>query len=474
MNIKKINKKGVIIYGAGNAGRQVCDLILNNNKSAIIYFIDDDKKKIGKKYKKKIIYSKEILKSLKNQELISNIIIAIPSIDNAKLSKLFKYLYSYSPSVLNLPLKSEFNSSKINLSDLQKSELVDIFKGNYLKSKKVIIKHLNDKNILVTGAGGSIGSELVYQLSRITKNRIICLDKSEIALYNLQKNLSEYNKKIKFILGDIRDKFLIKNLVMKEQLDYVFHTAAYKHLNFLELNPDQAIKNNIIGTYELLNNLNDHTKKTLKVINISTDKAVRPTSVLGFSKRITEIICSNFKNLKNSKLHISTVRFGNVFGSNGSVINLFLDKINKGEKINLTHKKVERFFMSINEACNLVISASLFKDNFNTYILDMGKPVKIYDLLKKMIQLKRKYQKNLKIEIQVTGLNKGEKISEELTINKKLKKTKIKRIFIDKEVNYKKKDIDLLVKKIFNKIDTKKSNEILNDIQFFLKKEINL
>ena len=130
--------------------------------------------------------------------------------------------------------------------------------------------------------------------------------------------------------------------------------------------------------------------------------------------------------------------------------------------------------MSINEACNLVISASLFKDNFNTYILDMGKPVKIYDLLKKMIQLKRKYQKNLKIEIQVTGLNKGEKISEELTINKKLKKTKIKRIFIDKEVNYKKKDIDLLVKKIFNKIDTKKSNEILNDIQFFLKKEINL
>lgn len=472
MNQKNTNKKITIIYGAGNAGRQICDLILNNNKNTIIYFIDDDKKKIGKKYKKKIIYSKQILENLKKKDVISNIIIAIPSLDNIKLPKLFKFLYSYSPSVLNLPLKSEYNSNKINLSDLQKSELVDIFKRNYLKPKNAIINHLNEKKILVTGAGGSIGSELVYQLSRITKNKIMCLDKSELALYNLQKNLNSDKKKVKLILGDIADRFLIKNLVSKEKLDYVFHAAAYKHLNFLELNPDQAIKNNIIGTYKLLYNLNNYTKKKLKIINISTDKAVKPTSVLGFSKRITEIICANFKNVKNSKIYISTVRFGNVFGSAGSVINLFLDKINNGEKISLTHKKVERFFMSINEACNLVISASLLKDNFKTYVFDMGKPIKIYDLLNKMIRLKKKYQKNLNIKIVETGLNKGEKISEELTIHKKLKKTKFKRIFIDKELNYKKNDIDILISKIFNKIDTNKSNDIINDIKFFLKKEI--
>jgi len=263
-----IDKKVVIIYGAGNAGRQVCDLILNNNRNANIYFIDDDEEKIGKKYKKKIIHSKQILKSLKKQEIIANIIIAIPSLDNIQLSKLFKFLYLYSPNVLNLPLKSEFNSNNINLSDLQKSEVVDIFKENNLKPRNEIIKHLNDKKILVTGAGGSIGSELVYQLSRITKNKIICLDKSELALYDLKKNLNNDHKKVKFVLGDISDEFLIKNLVLKEKLDYVFHTAAYKHLNFLEFNPDQAIKNNIIGTYELLNNLNNHTKKKLKIINI--------------------------------------------------------------------------------------------------------------------------------------------------------------------------------------------------------------
>ena len=131
-----------------------------------------------------------------------------------------------------------------------------------MKPKNEIIKHLNDKKILITGAGGSIGSELVYQLSRITKNKIICLDKSELALYDLKKNLNNNNKKIKLVLGDIRDKFLIKNLVLKEKFDYVFHTAAYKHLNFLEFNPDQAIKNNIIGTHELLNNLNSYTKKS--------------------------------------------------------------------------------------------------------------------------------------------------------------------------------------------------------------------
>lgn len=473
--IFKENKKyrhGSIIYGAGNAGKQVCDLVLSKNKNGVVCFIDDSPKKIGKKYKNINIYSRDILSLLRKKDLITNIIIAIPSLNNLKLSKLFNFLYNYSSSVLNLPLKSEYNSNQINLSDLQKSEIVNIFYDNNFKASKHIISNLGKKNILVTGAGGSIGSELVFQLSRIVKKKIICLDISELSLFKLKNNIGVNQKKVKLVLGDISDTILIKKIIKKDNIDIIFHTAAYKHLNFLEQNPIQAIKNNVLGTYNLIETSILASKKKLKMINISTDKAVRPTSILGISKRIVEIICQSYQYRREKKIDIATVRFGNVFGSAGSVVNLFLDKINNGENVQITDKKVERFFMSINEACNLVISASLLKKKFATFVLDMGKPVKIYDLLKKIIKLKQKKDSNFSIKIEEIGLQKGEKISEELTINDKVNKTSIKRILLVNEPKYSLSKVNIIISKIKKNIEKGNNFKLIKELKNFLLHEI--
>ncbi len=463
---------GSIIYGAGNAGRQVCDLIIDKNLDGVFCFVDDDKKKIGRKYKGKIIISKEDLKILSNNKKIPNIIVAIPSMTSKNLNDLFNELYKISSSVHNLPLKSEFNTDKISLNDLQNSEFLHIFDKKNNKILNNYYKKLRNKKILVTGAGGSIGSELVIQLSRFVSNKIICLDFSELFLFNLKNNMGLNHKKIQLVLGDINDNFLIKKIIKKNKIDIIFHAAAYKHLNFLEENSSQAIKNNIIGTLNLINAAKDASKRKIKMINISTDKAVKATSVLGISKRVSEIICQSYKYKKRRNIEISTVRFGNVFGSMGSVINLFLEKINKGENVSLTDRRATRFFMSITEACNLVIAASQLNKSFKTLILDMGKPINIENILKKMIKLKTHTNENFNIKINETGLKKGEKLVEELSINKKIKKTKIDRILEVTEPSYSLKETDNLIDKINKMIDTKNQNKIIPNLKKFLKNEL--
>ncbi len=467
---KKI--KGSIIYGAGNAGKQVCDLILQNNVDGVFCFVDDDPNKLGKFYRGKIIISFEELKNLSSQNKVPNVILAIPSLSNQKLKNLYQSLSKISLSINNLPLKSEVNSEVISLNDLQNSEFINIFDKKNLEIAKNFNINLKNKKILITGAGGSIGSELVIQLSKVVKKKIICLDFSEYFLFNLKNNMDLNQKKIELVLGDINDKYLIKNIIKQNNIDLIFHAAAYKHLNFLEKSPVQAIKNNILGTYNLINTVNKSTSKKVKIINISTDKAVKPTSILGLSKRISEIICQSYKFLNNRKIEVSTVRFGNVFGSRGSVINLFLEKLNKGETINLTDKKATRYFMSISEACNLVIAASQLEKKFKILILDMGDPINIKSLLNKMINLKLNFNKDFNIKINEVGLNKGEKLCEELSINKLTKKTKINRVLQVDEPLYDLKSINNLLLKIEKIVDTNDSHKIIPLIKNFLKNEI--
>ena len=482
INLKKyyFNKKlnntdkifGSIIYGAGNAGKQVCNLILNKNEDGVFCFVDDNKKLIGKTYKGKKIISKDQLKKIASRTSIPNIIIAIPSIKNNELKNLFNELYTYASSVHNVPLKSEINTNKILLSDIQNSEFLNFFERNQLIKKKNIYKSLKNKNILVTGAGGSIGSELVLQLSRITKKKIICLDISEFFLFNLKNNVNFNKNRTKLVLGDINDQNLIKKLILREDIDIIFHAAAYKHLNFLEKNPIQAIKNNILGTYNLIESCLRTSRKKIKMINISTDKAVKPKSVLGMSKRIAEIICKNYEKKYSKYIDISTVRFGNVFASKGSAISVFLDKINNGEYIELTHKKVERYFMSVNEACNLVITSSLLPQKFKTFIFDMGKPVNLYELIKKMGQLKSLKDKNFELKVKEVGLYPGEKLKEELSMSNKFYPTSNKKIYYSLEPTYENGEINNLILNFKKYLKSYNETKVMLIMKKFLAKEI--
>jgi FlaA1/EpsC-like NDP-sugar epimerase len=317
---------------------------------------------------------------------------------------------------------------------------------------------------LVTGAGGSIGSELCYQLSKVNVKKIIALDSSELSIYNLQKKLFN-KKKIDFILGNILDKKLIKNIYNKYKIDIIFHAAAFKHVNILENNIYQAIKNNVYGTMNLLNCLNG---RDTSFILISTDKAAKPTSILGMTKRIAEItVQTYFQNYK-----ISVVRFGNVFGSQGSAINLFIEQINNGGPITLTNKKVKRFFMSTKEACNLVMLCPQLKSKSRIFILNMGKPLLLWDIVKKLIDQKKEREPSFKIDIKETGLKSGEKIEEILTSTNKLYKTIHPEIFSAKEPIYSRKSLDLFFSKLenyFNNLDNKKLKLCMKS---FLKKEL--
>ena len=459
--------KGSIIYGAGEAGKE---LIKNYKKKGIdnvSFFVDDNLKKIKHKSieGKKIISYKD-LEELSKKKIINNIIIAIPSLSQANLNRLVNRL---TPLAINISVVENdyFNQNKfLTLSDVNEKMISDIFKRRVNKKIK-FSKHLNRKTILVTGAGGSIGSELVTQLL-VTGSKVIALDHSELSLYNLKKKL-EYNfdlKNLDILLGSINDnEFLIKiNNLYK--IDVIFHAAAYKHVNILENNVTLAVKNNIFGTLNLLKNFND---KKIEIIIISTDKAVKPINVLGATKRISELLSQSYQKNKNYFSKIKIVRFGNVFGSQGSAIELFINQLNTNQEITITDYDVKRYFMSIREACNLVISVTKMQLSGKIYILNMGKQILLKNIIYKLADLKKINKSDLRIK--EVGLKKGEKLHEELSISKKFIKTKNKEIFIANEPNYNPKKIFQLLNNL-KKLMYVENEVILKNLIFnFLSKE---
>lgn len=457
--------EGNIIYGAGNAGIQLCDILKKNNKDSVYCFVDDNHKLFKKKIKNTKIISFDDLFELSQHTIIPSIVIAIPSLCYEDLLKLVNKLRPLALNVNFLPLK-EITNDKISLDDLQDAKLADLFQRKISKIDKRLLDGLNQQIILVTGAGGSIGSELCYQLSKQNVKKIIALDNSEFALYKLQKK--NFNvKKIKFILGNIQDKNLIKFLYNKYKVDTIFHTAAFKHVNILEDNILQAVENNIYGTLNLLKCLNN--KKTNFVL-ISTDKAAKPSSILGMSKRIAEISAQSYFSDYNVKI----VRFGNVFGSQGSAINLFIDQINKGGPITITNKKVKRFFMSIQEACNLVIQCSQLKSKFKMFILNMGKSVLLLDIIYKLMSKKinRTIQLNRNIEIKEIGLKRGEKLEEVLTLTNNLSKTVHPDILSCKEPIYSTSELNHFFTNLELAMSRFNNKKIKSCMKSFLKKEL--
>ena len=407
------NKERVLIYGAGVSGLITKRTIEKDSQSPfeVIGFIDDNiKLKNTRLQGTKIFNSKDIEKLILTKK-INKLIVAIqkPNYESQKI--ILDICLKNSVSVLQVPSSKSWINGDFTTSQIKKIKIEDLLGRNpiYLQPEK-IQQELNNQIILVSGAAGSIGSGIVKQLVHYNPKQVILLDQAESALYDLEQellfNYPDFNFSI--VVGDISNFKRMERLYDYFQPNYVFHAAAYKHVPLMEDNPSEAIYTNILGTKNLVDLSISYAVK--KFVMISTDKAVNPTNVMGASKRIAEIYAQSNKSAKTKFI---TTRFGNVLGSNGSVIPLFKKQIEQGGPITITDKRVTRFFMTIPEACQLVLEACSMGNGGEIFVFDMGESVKIIDLAKKMIKLSGLIE-GKDIEIKVTGLRPGEKLYEEL------------------------------------------------------------
>ena len=432
----RLGYTNTMIIGAGEAGRLLITEIYNNKenfKNKICCIIDDDKNKIGGYIKNiPIVGNRTKIKEFVNKYNIKEIIIAMPSITREKLNLILDECQKTKCEIKTLPSLSEL-VGKPTMKKVRPISYEDFLgRKEIVVDLKTISSSLENKRILVTGGGGSIGSELCRQIAKCKPSELIIFDIYENNAYDIEqeliRNYPELN--LKTIIGSVRDYDRLENVFKLYKPEYVFHAAAHKHVPLMEKSPNEAIKNNCLGTLNVVK-LSD-IYKVKKFVLISTDKAVRPTNVMGATKRICEMIIQTYN--KKSKTDFVAVRFGNVLGSNGSVIPLFLKQIENGGPVTVTHKDITRFFMTIPEAVSLILQAFIYAKGGEIFVLDMGEPVKIYDLAKKIIRCKG-LEPGIDIKIKITGLRPGEKLYEELLMDEEgLQETPNKLIHIGKPI----------------------------------------
>ncbi len=453
--------EGHIIYGTGNAGKQVYQGLLSQNQK-IYCFVDDNLKKHNKSIYGKRIISRKDLEYLSKIKIVKSLIIAIPTLTEKKLKSIRETFSEYINEISFVPLKSTLKSEIISLTDLSNFGTDEILgKKRRLINYTTFNQQFKNKNVLVTGAAGSIGSQMVRQLLNTNSKKIVGYDNSEIDLFNLKNELKSFNK-VKLFLGDILDQNFLNYVIKKEKINLIFHAAAFKHVGILQDNVQSAVRNNIFGTNSILSVAK---KYNIPIVTISTDKAVKPSSILGLTKRIAEILCLKYD---TDDFSSKVVRFGNVFGSVGSAVPTFINQINNRLPITITHKNVTRFFMTLNEACFLLMSSLKINKPGNVLVLSMGKPIKILDIIKSLIELRKKIEPDYTYEIKEIGLQKGEKMNEQLTINNKLKKTTNQDINIVTDPIYKVEDIDKLLSRLKENNDPQIATRLMKN---FLSKD---
>ena len=428
-----IDYDNILIYGAGEAGQELLKGLSNSHKYSVVAFVDDDRQLTGAHIMGKKIYHTDNLLDIVNTLDIAQVFLAVPSISRARKRKIIEKLSHISIKIKELPSLQELADEKVTVSHMRKIDILDVLDRQTVEpDEELLKKNIAHKSVLVTGAGGSIGSELCRQ---IIKNKPTCLvlyELSEFALYSIHQELiakqashSEYhNIQIVAVIGNVTDEHNLMRIFQAYHVQTVYHAAAYKHVPMVEHNPFQGVINNSRGTYHCARAAIQTDVETF--VLISTDKAVRPTNVMGASKRLAELVCQALSHEANSikpgsKTCISMVRFGNVLGSSGSVVPVFTKQIEQGLPITVTHPDVTRYFMTIPEAANLVIQAGAMAQGGEVFVLNMGEPVKIVDLAQRMIHLSGHEVKDDKhpngdIEIVFTGLRPGEKLYEELII----------------------------------------------------------
>ncbi|EGV37391.1 polysaccharide biosynthesis protein [Neisseria weaveri] len=434
----------VIIYGAGQSGRQLLEAIKQVNEYYAVAFVDDNPH-----IQRTVIYDLAVYHPSEMDNLIarygvSKILLAIPSATSEERKNILKKLEPYPCEVLTIPGVKDLVDGKISVGSLKKISVVDLLGRDPVDPvPELMAADITGKVVMVSGAGGSIGSELCRQIIRRAPSKLILFELSEFSLYSIDKELNEmkaaagFNVEILPLLGSVQNYERMREIMTAYKVDTVYHAAAYKHVPMVEFNTIEGIRNNVYGTLFCAQAAINSNVSTF--VLISTDKAVRPTNTMGASKRMAELVLQALAAEPDQKTRFCMVRFGNVLGSSGSVVPVFEKQIAAGGPITLTHENITRFFMTIPEAAQLVIQAGAMGKGGDVFVLDMGEPVKIIDLAKQMIRLSGLEIKDAEhpggdIEIKITGLRPGEKLYEELLIGAEVKETTHPRIMTANEI----------------------------------------
>jgi FlaA1/EpsC-like NDP-sugar epimerase len=431
--LKKAPKQNVLIYGAGSAGRQLAAAISADKESYLVGFIDDNQELHGHVLNGQPIYNPVDLPVLVNELEIKDILLAMPSVPRKRRNEILSQIREVQVSVRTLPSVSDLVQGKVTVSDLRELDIDDLLgRESVAPNKSLLAENITGKIVMVTGAGGSIGSELCRQILSLDPKKLLFVEQSEFALYNIHQELEIKKTDMQLIplLASVQDAHRMNEIMSTWHPHTVYHAAAYKHVPLVEHNLAEGLKNNVLGTLVTAQVAITHGVRNF--VLISTDKAVRPTNIMGASKRLAEMILQALAE-KNPSVKLSMVRFGNVLGSSGSVVPKFRQQIRAGGPVTITHPNITRFFMTVSEASQLVIQAGAMATGGDVFVLDMGKPIKIMDLAKRMIELSGLSLKNEQnpvgdIEIEITKLRPGEKLYEELLIGNNPESTSHPRI----------------------------------------------
>jgi len=445
----QVSKKPVVIYGAGEAGRELLNSLFHSRDYAPVAFVDDDRRLQGHTISGFPVYSPETIPRLAQEAALEVVLLAMPNLTREKRREIFASLEEMNIEVKTIPGLSDIISGKAKISELRNVSAEDLLgRDPVVPNEKLLKQNINDNVVMVTGAGGSIGSELCRQIIAQGPKALILYEISEFALYTIEAELRETAKQLKYsveiipVLGSVQNPKRIEAAIRAFQVETIYHAAAYKHVPLVEENVVEGIRNNVFGTLAIARLARENNVSSF--ILISTDKAVRSTNVMGATKRIAELICQAFAR-DGVTTTFSMVRFGNVLGSSGSVIPRFRSQIEAGGPVTVTHPDINRYFMTIPEASQLVIQAGAMAKGGEVFVLDMGEPVKIAALAVTMVKLHglapyfvdrpdEVFPEQGDIPICFTGLRKGEKLYEELLIGNNPEPTEHPRVMAAKEI----------------------------------------
>lgn len=450
-------REGVVIYGASSAGRQLVDALSQGNRYQPLAFLDEKKRYVGRRVLGLKIYSPQHITQLVKKYGQFKVLIATPKVDPIRLKQIVAHIEPHALELLIVPGMSDIVSGKRTIDELREVSVDELLGRKPVQPiAELLSANITDKIVMVSGAGGSIGKELCRQIVLNKPKELILLDVSEALLYEIHQELSEIlsessnNLHVEPLIGNVQNGMLMRHIFSKHNVQTIYHAAAYKHVPMVENNVIAGVTNNVLGTYEIAQAAIHCQVETF--VLISTDKAVRPTNVMGATKRLAELVLQGFAK-KDHNTRFVMVRFGNVLGSSGSVVPLFKKQIKRGGPITITHPDIIRYFMTIPEAAQLVIQAGAMGTGGDVFVLDMGNPVKIVDLAYKMTHLmgltiKDENTPNGDIEIHYSGLRPGEKLYEELLIGNNAEKTQHQRILTANERSLHYSAVDVIIEQL--------------------------